>query len=145
MKLAIIGIRYTDPVNKIVFNDYQLVEDTIMAWFQKPKPDHPDYPEELREWKENRFEFDEIVLGGAIGADSLGAKFADEWEIKKTIFLPDWYPNGVFYKGAGFKRNQEIIDYADMILCFWDGVSKGSADSLSKAKKAKKPTLIIYV
>lgn len=142
MKLAIIGIRYTDPVNKIVFNDYQLVEDTIMAWFQKPKPDHPDYPWELEEWKKNRFKFDEIVSGGAIGADKMGEQFADEWEIKKTIFLPDWEKHG---KKAGFVRNRDIIENSDFVLAFWDGLSKGSANSLSIAKKLKKPTLIIYV
>lgn len=48
MKLAIIGIRYTDPVNKIVFNDYRLVESTIFNWFNR----------------ENLFIFDEIISGG---------------------------------------------------------------------------------
>lgn len=126
MKLAIIGIRYTDPVNKIVFNDYRLVESTIFNWFNR----------------ENLFIFDEIISGGAIGADSLGAKFADDYGIKKTIFLPDWEKHG---KKAGFVRNRDIIENSDFVLAFWDGLSKGSANSLSIAKKLKKPTLIIYI
>lgn len=129
MKLAIIGIRYTDPVNKIVFNDYRLVESTIFNWFNR----------------ENLFIFDEIISGGAIGADSLGAKFADDYGIKKTIFLPDWEKHG---KKAGFVRNRDIIENSDFVLAFWSrnkDEGKGTANSLGIARELGKPTLIIYV
>lgn len=126
MKLAIIGIRYIDAENKVVFNDYGLVAKTIEDFFTYA----PDT------------QISAIVSGGAIGADSLGEQYADNNLIPKLIFMPDWEKHG---KSAGFIRNKDIIEAADFVLCFWDGVSKGSANSLSIAKRLKKPTLIIYV
>lgn len=84
---------------------------------------------------------DEIVSGGAIGADRLGARWAKAQGIKLTEFLPDWERFG---KRAGFIRNEDIIKAADAILAFWDGQSRGTANSLSIAKRLKKPTFIIY-
>lgn len=83
----------------------------------------------------------EIISGGAKGADSLGARYANDKGIKLTEFLPDWDKYG---KRAGFIRNEDIVKNADFILVFWDGVSKGTGNSLSIAKRLKKPTFIIY-
>jgi hypothetical protein len=83
----------------------------------------------------------EIVSGGAKGADSLAKKFAAEWNFVYTEFPAEWNKYG---KSAGFIRNQTIVDNCDMVLAFWDGVSRGTADTIAKAKKAKKPTFIVY-
>ncbi len=85
--------------------------------------------------------FRHIISGGAKGADSLGAEFARHNGLKLTVFPAEW---GKFGKSAGFLRNQTIVDNCDMILAFWDGVSQGTADTIAKAKKAKKPTFIGY-
>jgi hypothetical protein len=85
--------------------------------------------------------FDTIVSGGARGADSLGARYADEKGIKKIIHLPDWEMHG---KAAGFIRNKDIIDDADFIVACWDGVSRGTSNSLALAKEQKKDTLTLY-
>lgn len=128
MKLAIIGIRYIDAANKIVFDDSALVEKTIEDFFTYAP----------------NIQLTAIVSGGAIGADSLGEQYADNNLIPKLIFKPDWEKHG---KSAGFIRNQDIIEAADFVLAFWDkgGTSKGTGNSLSIAKKLGKPTLIIYV
>jgi len=68
-------------------------------------------------------------------------QFAREENIKLTEFIPDW---DRFGKRAGFMRNEDIIKSADVVLAFWDGVSKGTQNSLSIAKRLKKPTFIIY-
>jgi len=86
-------------------------------------------------------EIDTIVSGGATGADSLGKRFADYWHIATMIFKPDWDKYG---KSAGFRRNQHIVDYSDMVVAFWDGKSKGTKDTIEKARVAKKPTFIVY-
>ena len=83
----------------------------------------------------------EIISGGAKGADSLAERVALIGEIPVKIFKPDWNELG---KGAGFARNQQIVDASDMIIAFWDGESKGTKDTIDKAKKAKKPTFIVY-
>lgn len=83
----------------------------------------------------------EVISGGASGADSLGERFANYYHFPIKIFKPEWTKYG---KAAGFIRNQQIVDNSDMILAFWDGKSRGTQDTIEKAKKAKKPTFIIY-
>lgn len=85
---------------------------------------------------------EEIISGGAAGADTLGARWAKEHEVKLTVFRPDWNRHG---KAAGFIRNEDIVAAADMVLAIWDGFSNGTANSLCIAKRLKKPTLIIYI
>lgn len=115
MKLAIIGGRE--------FNDYSLLVNVMGQFFSgENKPHH-------------------IVSGGAKGADSLGARYAKENNIALTEYRPDWKTYGM---RAGFLRNETIISDCDMVLAFWDGVSRGTGHSLSLAKKQKKDTIIIY-
>ncbi len=82
-----------------------------------------------------------MVSGGARGADSLGEKYADENNIKKQIFIPQW---DLFGKSAGFIRNTEIIENCDIVVACWDSKSRGTRDSIGKANKLKKDTFIIY-
>ena len=84
---------------------------------------------------------DSIVSGGAKGADSLGYQYAKDNGLDYTLFAANW---DEFGKSAGFRRNQQIVDACDMVLAFWDGVSKGTQDTINKAKKVKKPTFIVY-
>lgn len=83
-----------------------------------------------------------IVSGGARGADSLAERFAQENKIQTTIFLPDWDKHG---KKAGFLRNQDIINTADVVIAFWNGESPGTKHSIELAKKFNKPIKIIAV
>ena len=82
-----------------------------------------------------------IISGGARGADTLAKKYALERFLPYIEFLPDWDKYG---KAAGFIRNSQIVDACDMVLAFWDGKSRGTQDTITKAKKAKKPTFIVY-
>jgi len=115
MKLAIVGGRD--------FNDYALLADTIFNIL---------CPLEF---------ITEIISGGAKGADTLGENFAENNDIICVRYVPEWKKYG---KSAGFIRNQTIVDNCDMVLAFWDGKSRGTADTIEKAKRAKKPTFIIY-
>jgi hypothetical protein len=81
-----------------------------------------------------------LVSGGAKGADTLGERYAKEHNIETKIFLPDWEKYG---KKAGFLRNTDIINEAELIIAFWDGQSKGTKDSIDKAFKSEKKILII--
>ena len=62
----------------------------------------------------------ELVSGGARGADSIAEAYAELFDIKITVFKPDWYKHG---KAAGFIRNKLIIDMADRVIACWDGSS----------------------
>jgi len=83
---------------------------------------------------------DEIVSGGARGADSLAEKWAKENNIPTKIFKANWERYG---RGAGMIRNKDIIDRADLVVVFWDGQSKGTKNSLDRAKKAGKRYFVI--
>lgn len=80
-----------------------------------------------------------IVSGGARGADTLATKFAEENNIPVKEFIPDW----TIGKHAGFLRNTEIVNESDIIIAFWDGASKGTLDSIKKARKQKKVVIVV--
>ncbi|KKL45313.1 hypothetical protein LCGC14_2356910, partial [marine sediment metagenome] len=61
---------------------------------------------------------------------------------KLTVYRAEWDKYG---KSAGFLRNQTIIDNCDMVVAFWDGKSKGTADTINKAKRSKKPILLVFI
>lgn len=78
----------------------------------------------------------EIVSGGAKGIDACAKEYAVRHNIKLTEFLPDYKRYG---KGAPLKRNLQIIEYADCVLAFWDGISRGTKYVIDtcKAKNIK--------
>lgn len=81
-----------------------------------------------------------IISGGAAGADSLAERYAKYYGIPMEVYKPDWHTHG---KAAGFLRNQTIVNHCDKVLAFWDGKSRGTADTIAKAKVAGKPVLIV--
>ena len=84
----------------------------------------------------------EIVSGGAEGVDSCAANFAKSNGIKLTLFLPEYSRYG---RAAPIVRNKKIVDYADKIVVFWDGVSRGTLSVIKYAEKLGKPCEIIRV
>ncbi len=82
----------------------------------------------------------EIVSGGAKGVDTSAKAYAIEKGIKLTEFLPDYKQYG---KSAPLKRNVEIINYADMVIAFWDGALRGTKFVIEKCMEINKP-LTIY-
>ncbi|MCH5193795.1 MAG: DUF2493 domain-containing protein [Oscillospiraceae bacterium] len=74
----------------------------------------------------------EIVSGGAKGIDTCAKEYALAHNIKLTEFLPEYEK---YSKGAPLKRNLQIIEYADIVLAFWDGKSKGTTFVINNCKK----------
>jgi len=85
-------------------------------------------------------DLDEIVSGGAKGVDSCAAEYARKRGMKLTVFLPQYDRYG---RAAPIVRNKEIVDYADKIIAFWDGCSKGTLSVIKYAEKIGKPCDII--
>jgi len=83
-----------------------------------------------------------IISGGAIGADRLAEKFALKYNIKTIIYKPDW---GKYGKSAGYIRNKDIVNHADVVIAFWDGQSKGTKHSIDIATATNKKLIIIKV
>lgn len=85
---------------------------------------------------------DLIVSGGATGADTLAKKFAAKNRIPLMEFLPDYSRYG---RGAPLQRNSLIVQNADWVLAFVTASSKGTWDTIRKAERAKKKTIIVKV
>lgn len=65
----------------------------------------------------------EIVCGKARGADSLGERWGREHHVSVAEFPADWDKYG---RSAGPRRNKQMGEYADTLLAFWDGESRGT-------------------
>lgn len=81
-------------------------------------------------------EVTEIVSGGAKGIDNCAKEYAIEKGLILTEFLPEYKRYG---RNAPLKRNLQIIDYADLVLAFWDGQSKGTKFVIEHCKAQNKP------
>lgn len=82
-----------------------------------------------------------IVSGNAKGADQLGEKFAEEFNLEIELHPADWDGLG---RSAGYIRNEEMIKVADAVICFWDGESRGTGHMIAITQKANKPLRIVY-
>ncbi len=80
-----------------------------------------------------------IVSGGAKGADALGERYAKENGFKIEQYLPNWDKYG---KSAGPKRNKQMAEISDYVICFWDKTSKGTKSMIEEARKNGKPIKI---
>ena len=81
----------------------------------------------------------EIVSGGADGIDTLAHRYAKEHKLLFKEFLPDYNRYG---KSSLFIRNTQIVEYAHMVLAFWNGESRGTADTVMKCYHLNKPVEI---
>lgn len=115
MKVIICGTR--------AFNDYKILQQTMTRFveiFGAPT---------------------EIITGGCKGADELGGKWAANRNITEHQFLPNW---NFWGKSAGPKRNSDMVNHADAVVAFWDGQSKGTEDTIKKARKRDILCWVIY-
>ena len=106
MKLAIVGSRH--------FLDYSWMLDCLLSHFRLE-------------------DIDTVISGGARGADALAERFAYEYGIPLVVVQADWDRHG---RRAGPIRNTEIVRQADAVAAFWDGVSAGTRDTVTKARMA---------
>lgn len=77
----------------------------------------------------------EIVSGTAKGVDMLGEQIAAKHRIPVTQFPADWDKYG---KAAGYRRNEWMANYADILIAVWDGKSKGTQHMINQMKAMDK-------
>ena len=106
------------------FNDYSIVEYTLDCLI-------------YAEYDDKRVE---IVSGMAKGADKLGVRFAESNDIPLHKFPADWKR---FPRMAGFIRNEQMGNFADALVAFWDGESNGTRHMIEYMKKLKKIVHIV--
>lgn len=81
----------------------------------------------------------EIITGGAVGVDRLAEREARLRGIPLKVFKPDYEKYG---KSAPLIRNKLIADNCDMLVAFWDGVSRGTVFTWRYARKRGKPVKV---
>lgn len=81
----------------------------------------------------------EIISGGAKGVDLCAKFYAKQNNIPYTEYLPEYQKYG---KAAPLRRNDKIVDAADLVLAFWDGKSKGTKYVIDKCNKIGKPIVV---
>ncbi len=84
-----------------------------------------------------------IISGGAKGVDSMATDWATERGIPFLVFPAKWRDkNGVFDRGAGMRRNWQIIRECNYCTALWDQKSVGTSHSIEIANTLKKPLRI---
>lgn len=78
----------------------------------------------------------EIISGGAKGVDASAREYALRHGLKLTEYLPEYSRYG---RAAPLKRNITIIENADLVLAFWDGMSRGTKFVIDSCKKRNIP------
>ena len=107
------------------FNDYAFLKKNLDYFLQGINPNN----EEI-----------EIVSGNARGADKLGERYAKEHNLPVKLFPANWDKYG---KRAGYLRNQEMANYSDMLIAFWDEKSKGTKHMIDIAKKQDLTVIVV--
>lgn len=75
----------------------------------------------------------QVVSGTARGADKLGEHYALMNKLHVAQFPANW---DLYGKSAGYRRNEEMAEYADALVAFWDGKSRGTKHMINLAKSA---------
>lgn len=80
-----------------------------------------------------------IVHGGAIGTDLIADSWAKAHNLETVIYKPNYK---VYGKHAPLVRDEEMVEFADVTIAFWDGKSKGTKYTFDFAKKIGRKVII---
>jgi len=72
-----------------------------------------------------------VISGTAKGADKLGEQFAKKFGLELDKHPADWDNYG---PSAGYVRNEEMANIADILIAFWDGESRGTRHMIKLAR-----------
>lgn len=95
----------------------------------------------------------ELVCGMAQGADITAYhvfknngltihEFPADWKDMSEPCIRKVNKYGAYNALAGMKRNTEMSEVAEVLIAFWDGVSKGTKDMINKMQALGKPVYI---
>lgn len=83
-----------------------------------------------------------IISGGAPGVDTVAASWAFHNNIPCQVFPADWSKYG---KRAGPIRNSQIVTACTHVVAFPTADSKGTRDTINKARAAGKIVVVYEV
>lgn len=80
-----------------------------------------------------------IVSGMARGADRVAYEIAKAENVQCYEFPADWEKHK---RAAGYRRNEQMAQFSDGLLAFWDGKSRGTKHMIETMQKLGKPVQI---
>ena len=83
---------------------------------------------------------DIVITGGAVGVDTVAERLSVAAGYEVIRIVPDYWQYG---RAATHIRNRQIVDAADRVVVFWDGVSKGSKSVIDYGLKHGKEVKVI--
>lgn len=81
-----------------------------------------------------------VISGGCVGTDLMAIRWAQENNIETEECLPNTHTREHF-----LARNTEIVRRCDILIAFLSPKSRGTWDSINKAKSQKKPIFIVNI
>ena len=120
IKLAIVGSR--DITDYVIFRRYALGAFYMLGF--------------------GIADVEEVISGGADGADEIGMDFSVRNIIDFTMHIPEWKTIGV--KDA-FDRNEVIARECDAAIVLWDGDSRGTQNTINRLHDYEKPHILVQV
>lgn len=81
----------------------------------------------------------EIISGGARGVDRSARDYALAHHIPLVELKPEYERYG---RGAPLRRNDAIVDQADLVLAFWDGSSRGTRYVIDRCRRLGVPVKV---
>lgn len=82
----------------------------------------------------------ELVCGMARGADMLAYSLWANHNMKIHTFPADWKTHP---RSAGYIRNAEMGNFADVLVAFWDGKSRGTKHMIEYMQRLNKPVYVV--
>ena len=88
-----------------------------------------------------------IVSGGAPGADRMGEDWGHRNHLPVTSYRPQWKDpkTGKVDRGAGLKRNSDIVRECTHMIAFPSKKGRGTQDSILKAEAAGKMVIVVWI
>lgn len=85
-----------------------------------------------------------VLSGGATGVDEVAQKAAKDRRVPFKLYAVTAREWKAYGKAAGPMRNIEMVKNADVVVAFWDGVSKGTRHAIEEALKQRKRLEVFF-
>ena len=80
-----------------------------------------------------------IVTGGCRGVDTIADSWAKANNLETIVYKPNYK---VYGKRAPLVRDEEMVEFADVVIAFYDGKSKGTLYTVNYAKKIGRKVIV---
>ncbi len=86
-----------------------------------------------------------IVSGGAKGPDSKAVEVAEQRGLGTLVYPVDTLGiTSIFeFSQRAYARNTKIAEASEYVVAFWDGRSRGTIDTMRKAKRLAKRVVVV--